>query len=125
MRISSLRPVKLRRLDHQIYADQHHLHDWQLDWGRLKQLITDNDELIAEVKAGIAEDWLRTNGIIWDNRIGYYRHPNSFYSDNDAAFWAYSPWGTPCVVITFLDESVRAYALYKRGRNADFHYLGN
>ena len=124
MRIGDLKPVHLRRLTKTIYANEHHLHDWQLDWRRLKLLIHDNDELMAQVKAGIAEDWLRTNGVIWDDRIGYHRYPNSSYNANDAVFWPFSTWGTPCIVITFLDESVRAYALYCHGRDCDFHYLG-
>lgn len=126
MRISDLRPVKLRVLKSKnFYASDHHEHDWQLDWGRLRNLIADNSELMSQVKAGIAEDWLDTNGIIWDDRIGYHRHPNSPYNPIDSVFWAYSPWGTPCVVITFLNETTRAYALYKHGRDRDFHYLGD
>ncbi|QBP17939.1 hypothetical protein [Acetilactobacillus jinshanensis] len=126
MKISDLHPVKLRVFKKKnFYACDHHYHDWQLDWSRLKELITDNSELMAQVKAGIAEDWLDTNGVIWDDRIGYHLHPNSPYNAIDSVFWAYSPWGTPCIVITFLDETTRAYALYTHGRDRTFHYLGN
>lgn len=40
------------------------VHAWQLDWDKLARLIRDNQDVMAQVEAGLAEDWLNTHGTI-------------------------------------------------------------
>ncbi|GLB46966.1 hypothetical protein WR164_09450 [Philodulcilactobacillus myokoensis] len=128
MDFNDLKPIKLSLInDSKIYHTNQkrpELHHWQLDWHKLSKLIHDNYASIAEVRAGIAEDWLRTNGIIWDDQIGYYHYPNSHYDNINSIFWGYSSWGTPTILVTFLNESEKAYKLYTTGMDYGFHYLG-
>lgn len=70
MRFSELTPIQLNLISQSsVYSnsqDRPHLHDWQIDWRRLYTLVNDNSEQLLEVKAGLAEDWVRTHGTVWD-----------------------------------------------------------
>ncbi|MFC6163805.1 hypothetical protein ACFP3T_03850 [Lactiplantibacillus dongliensis] len=99
-------------------------HDRQLDWAKLSALIRDNQDVIAVVQAGLAEDWLNTHGTIWDDQRGYYRHPNDNRDFDDTVFWAASTWATPAILVTFHNELTQAFACDKKGNDPDFHYLG-
>jgi len=96
----------------------------QLDWAKLAALIRDNQDVIAVVQAGLAEDWLNTHGTIWTDSVGYYRYPNDNRDFDDTVFWAASTWATPAILVTFHNELTRAFACYKKGNDPDFHYLG-
>ncbi|WP_367296022.1 hypothetical protein [Levilactobacillus yonginensis] len=99
-------------------------HDRQLDWEKIAALIRDNHDVMAVVQAGLAEDWLNTQGTIWDEQWGYYRYPNDPREPDDTVFWAASTWATPAILVTFHNELTKAFACYKIGRDPDFHYLG-
>lgn len=101
------------------------VHDWMLDWAKLASLIRDNADVITQVQAGLAEDWLNTHGTIWDQRVGYYRYPNDNREFDDTVFWGASTWATPAILVTFPNELTKAFACYKKGRDRDFHYLGS
>ncbi|MDV0430094.1 hypothetical protein RXV91_04240 [Lactiplantibacillus sp. DA1] len=99
-------------------------HNWQLDWQKLACLIEDNHDVIAQVEAGLAEDWLNTHGTIWDSTQGYHRYPNDQREFDDTVFWAASTWATPAIVVTFHNELSRAFSCCRLGSDPDFHYLG-
>lgn len=101
-----------------------HIHDWQLDWQKLSSLIADNQDVMMQEDAGLAEDWLNTHGTIWDNVQGYHRYPNDNRAFDDTVFWAASTWATPAIVVTFHNEISRAFSCYRVGTDPDFHYLG-
>lgn len=128
MRFQDLVPIQLNVIESStVYQDgqpRPKQYDWQIDWDRLQQLILDNSERLDEVKAGIAEDWVRTHGTIWDRTRGFYRHPNDSYDYDDTVFWGYSSWGTPAISVIFADESEASYQLYKEGMDYNYHYLG-
>ncbi|GAW99453.1 hypothetical protein [Secundilactobacillus mixtipabuli] len=128
MRFQDLVPIELNVIEtstvYQAGKPRPKQHDWQIDWERLRQLILDNDERIDEVKAGIAEDWVRTHGTVWDRFRGFYRRPNDSYDYDDTVFWGYSSWGTPAIAVIFADETEASYQLYKEGMDYNFHYLG-
>ena len=96
----------------------------QLDWQKLAVLIQDNQDVMTQVEAGLAEDWLNTHGTIWDNCHGYHRYPNDNREFDDTVFWAASTWATPAIVVTFHNEISRAFSCYRAGNDPDFHYLG-
>lgn len=128
MRFSELTPIQLNVISQSsVYSNSQtrpHLHDWQLDWRRLYTLINDNSEQLLEVKAGLAEDWVRTHGTVWDVTQGFHRRPNDSYDYDDTVFWGYSSWATPTIVVTFADEREAAFALYTHGMDYNYHYLG-
>ncbi|ASG81090.1 hypothetical protein [Lactiplantibacillus pentosus] len=100
------------------------VHAWQLDWDKLARLIRDNQDVMAQVEAGLAEDWLNTHGTIWDSTTGYHRYPNDNREFDDTVFWAASTWATPAIVVTFHNEISQAFSCYRVGKDPDFHYLG-
>ncbi|CAM3049960.1 hypothetical protein [Lactiplantibacillus plajomi] len=100
------------------------LHDRQLDWPKMAALIRDNADVILQVEAGLAEDWLNTHGTIWDDQVGYHRYPNDNREFDDTVFWAASTWATPAILVTFHNETTQAFSCYRRGKDPDFHYLG-
>lgn len=79
MRFSDLTPIELSVLSQSsVYSNSQprpRIHDRQLDWRRLYTLINDNSEQLLEVKAGLAEDWVRTHGTVWDVKQGFHRRP--------------------------------------------------
>ncbi|MFB9769466.1 hypothetical protein [Lactiplantibacillus modestisalitolerans] len=99
-------------------------HRRQLDWAKLARLIADNADVMMQVEAGLAEDWLNTHGTIWDDQHGYHRYPNDNRDFDDTVFWGASTWATPSIVVTFHDERTRAFACFRPGNDPDFHYLG-
>ncbi|RRK11203.1 hypothetical protein D1831_03745 [Lactiplantibacillus garii] len=100
-------------------------HDRQLDWSKMAALIRDNADVMVQLEAGLAEDWVNTHGIIWDEQRGYHRYPNDNRGMDGAVFWAASTWATPAIVVTFHNESTRAFSCFKHGNDPDFHYLGS
>ena len=119
-----LTPIQLRHTPLGTRQQAPKLHDWQLDWEKLAALIRDNGDVMAVVQAGLAEDWLNTQGTIWDEEWGYHRYPNDNREPDDTVFWAASTWATPAILVTFHNELTRAFACYREGRDPDFHYLG-
>ena len=101
------------------------LHDRQLDWPRVAALIRDNADVISQLEAGLAEDWLNTHGTIWDDQLGYHRYPNDNREFDGAVFWAASTWATPAILVTFHNESTQAFSCFAAGCDPDFHYLGS
>lgn len=81
------------------------IHDWQLDWKKLACLIDDNQDVMTQVEAGLAEDWLNTHGTIWDNVQGYHRYPNDRREFDDTVFWAASTWATLQSSLLFIMNS--------------------
>lgn len=120
-----LTPIQLRHTPLGTRGQLPILHNWQLDWHKLAALIQDNQSVMAVVQAGLAEDWLNTQGTIWDEQIGYYRYPNDNREPDDTVFWAASTWATPAILVTFHNELTQAFACYCQGRDPDFHYLGS
>lgn len=100
-------------------------HLWQLDWGKMAALIRDNHAVIVQLEAGLAEDWLNTHGIIWDEQFGYHRYPNDNREFDGSVFWAASTWATPAILVTFHNELTQAFSCYRLGKDPDFHYLGD
>lgn len=90
-----LTPIQLRHTPLGTRGQLPILHNWQLDWHKLAALIQDNQSVMAVVQAGLAEDWLNTQGTIWDEQMGYYRYPNDNREPDDTVFWAASTWATP------------------------------
>lgn len=119
-----LKPIDLQHTPLGTHIKNPNRHEWQLDWERLAWLIHDNQDVIAMVQAGLAEDWLNTHGTIWDDKWGYYRYPNDYREFDDTVFWAASTWATPAILVTFHNELAKSFACYKHGADPDFHYLG-
>ena len=101
------------------------LHERELDWHKLAALIRDNGDVVTQIDAGLAEDWLNTHGTIWNEHGGYRRYPNDNREFDGAVFWAASTWATPAILVTFHNESTRAFSCYRAGIDPDFHYLGD
>lgn len=119
-----LKPIALRHTPLGTRGQAPKEHDWQLDWDQLAVLIRDNQDVMAVVQAGLAEDWLNTQGTIWDEEVGYHRYPNDNREPDDTVFGAASTWATPAILVTFHNELTASFACYRVGRDPDFHYLG-
>ncbi len=62
------------------------LHERELDWHKLAALIRDNGDVVTQIDAGLAEDWLNTHGTIWNEHGGYRRYPNDNREFDGAVF---------------------------------------
>lgn len=65
-----------------------------LDWKKAREICENNPN--STIKAGIAEDWRYTHGVIFEN--GEYKNEDSCCCD-ECGFCVSSRWGTPVIVI--------------------------
>lgn len=65
-----------------------------LDWNKAREICKTYPN--SEIKAGIAEDWRYTYGVIFDN--GEYKDEENCLSD-ECGICVSSRWGTPVLVI--------------------------
>ena len=65
-----------------------------LDWKKAREICEANPN--SEIKAGIAEDWRFTHGVIFDK--GEYKNEENCES-SDCGICLSSRWGTPVLVI--------------------------